>query len=243
MLILLSFFHAPGAKPRPPRSRHKDCVRLSVVLFIAEQPGRYSVREQGLTAGFVSVDYLRRAPTAREPSRSWEKESNQPTRQQPGHSKPWGRGFCSQQTRWRPEPSFNQEAREGNDRDNVRTVARPNLQSILRAVATGPTEVKKILGLDATSEWAGNSFSFPLSVIESDGFVDGLDALREEVSKAALLDKTMVASTVAVSSGLSVGNVVWLIRGGVLMSTVLSCLARLAPHRPAAGAGLPGRRG
>jgi hypothetical protein len=98
------------------------------------------------------------------------------------------------------------------------------LQSLLRAIAVGPAELKKILGVEATSDWAGNSFSLPLSVIEADGFVNGLDKLREDVSRAALIDKAMIASTVAVSSGLSVGYVVWLIRGGVLMSTVLSSL-------------------
>jgi hypothetical protein len=123
-----------------------------------------------------------------------------------------------------PEPTFESEPRDGNNGGDSGAGGRMNLQSILRAIAVGPTELKKILGLNAASDWAGNSFSFPLSLIEADGFVNELDELREDVSKAALLDKTMVASTVAVSSGLSVGYVVWLIRGGVLMSTVLSSL-------------------
>ena len=38
------------------------------------------------------------------------------------------------------------------------------------------------------------------------------------------VDQTVVGSTVAVSTGLSVGYVLWLVRGGVLLSSVLSSL-------------------
>jgi hypothetical protein len=56
------------------------------------------------------------------------------------------------------------------------------------------------------------------------GFVQELDRLRHELHKQALLDKAVVGSTLAATTGLSVGYVVWLLRGGMLLSSVLSSL-------------------
>jgi hypothetical protein len=55
-------------------------------------------------------------------------------------------------------------------------------------------------------------------------FIRGLNDLREDTAAQVILDKTWLGSSVAVSTGLWVGYVIWLVRGGVLLSTLLSTL-------------------
>ena len=51
-----------------------------------------------------------------------------------------------------------------------------------------------------------------------------LDAIQDEVASEIDLDKTYLGSTIVMSTGLSIGYVVWLLRGGMLLSTLLSSL-------------------
>ena len=76
------------------------------------------------------------------------------------------------------------------------------------------------------------------------------EALQQQLEEAAVQRRAALASSVAISGGLSIGYVVWLVRGGVLMSSMLSPLpawkmldplpvlaaARGASSRRAAGA-------
>jgi VCBS repeat-containing protein len=55
-------------------------------------------------------------------------------------------------------------------------------------------------------------------------FARDLDDLRASVKEGVSLEKYALNSAVAVSSGLSVGYVAWLIRGGVLVSAMLSSM-------------------
>jgi hypothetical protein len=55
-------------------------------------------------------------------------------------------------------------------------------------------------------------------------WVDELDRMREQVDNSIKLESVMVGSSVAVSGTLSVGYVIWLLRGGLLMSSLLSSL-------------------
>jgi hypothetical protein len=60
--------------------------------------------------------------------------------------------------------------------------------------------------------------------VTSDEFVQELDKLRGEVHDQRFLDKAIAGSTFAVTTGLSIGYVLWLVRGGILLSSVLSSL-------------------
>ena len=60
--------------------------------------------------------------------------------------------------------------------------------------------------------------------LESGGFLDGIDRLREDAIQDAELDKLVVGSSFALSGGLSVGYLLWAARSGVLLSSVLSTL-------------------
>ncbi|MGB5745246.1 MAG: hypothetical protein WBM65_22770, partial [Sedimenticolaceae bacterium] len=62
------------------------------------------------------------------------------------------------------------------------------------------------------------------AVLTSSGFNDSLDRMRDEVSQDSFIKQSVVGSSVAVTTGLSVGYVAWLVRGGVLLSTALSSL-------------------
>ena len=51
-----------------------------------------------------------------------------------------------------------------------------------------------------------------------------LDDVKKELTDDMALKKTILGSAIAVSTGLSVGYVVWLVRGGMLLSTLLSSI-------------------
>jgi hypothetical protein len=51
-----------------------------------------------------------------------------------------------------------------------------------------------------------------------------LEAVRDRIEEQLVQSRSVVASTIAVSTGLSVGYVLWLVRGGLLLSSVLSAL-------------------
>ncbi|MEE9492341.1 MAG: DUF4347 domain-containing protein [Gammaproteobacteria bacterium] len=55
-------------------------------------------------------------------------------------------------------------------------------------------------------------------------FIEKLDGLREGALDATLLEQKIVGSSMVLTSGLSVGYIIWLVRGGVLLSSVLSSL-------------------
>ncbi len=62
------------------------------------------------------------------------------------------------------------------------------------------------------------------SLLDNGTFQSGLDDMRRQVLDADLQNKIVVGSTVSVTTGVSIGYVLWLIRGSVLLSTVLSSL-------------------
>jgi hypothetical protein len=62
------------------------------------------------------------------------------------------------------------------------------------------------------------------SSLQSPALLDALDRLREGLQEQSRADALIVATTAAASLGLSVGYVLWLLRGGVLISSMLSSL-------------------
>ena len=62
------------------------------------------------------------------------------------------------------------------------------------------------------------------SLLMVGGFMQELDKLRDEIRDETSFTKTVVGSTLAATTGLSIGYVLWLIRGGMLLSSVLSSL-------------------
>jgi hypothetical protein len=62
------------------------------------------------------------------------------------------------------------------------------------------------------------------STLGSTDFVGELDTMHDQVDGKIEVQGKLVASGVAVSGGLSVGYVIWLLRGGLLLSSLLSSL-------------------
>jgi hypothetical protein len=53
---------------------------------------------------------------------------------------------------------------------------------------------------------------------------DAVDQMRERLDKPLRVEQMLIASSVTVGGGLSVGYIVWLLRGGLLISSLLSSL-------------------
>jgi hypothetical protein len=62
------------------------------------------------------------------------------------------------------------------------------------------------------------------SVTSVEGFLCALQDLRDEVRNEGVVERFLLGSTVGVTTGLSLGYIVWLIRGGVLLSSLLSSI-------------------
>ena len=62
------------------------------------------------------------------------------------------------------------------------------------------------------------------SVIDVSGFVQGLDKLRQENQAETSLERIVIGSTLTATGGLSIGYVLWLLRGEVLLTSLLASL-------------------
>ena len=64
-----------------------------------------------------------------------------------------------------------------------------------------------------------------VSAITNRSFIESVEKVREEVvSNKMAIDRNIVASSTAVSASLSIGYVIWLVRGGALLSSLLASL-------------------
>ena len=68
------------------------------------------------------------------------------------------------------------------------------------------------------------TFSDPSVLISSTQFLRGLDSVRQEVEIAIQTDQMSVGGGFALTTGLSVGYIVWIARSGVLLSSLLTSL-------------------
>lgn len=85
-------------------------------------------------------------------------------------------------------------------------------------------EASKQIAVSNQLQASWSQFSDPLVLMKSEGLMHGLDTMNNQVSEQLALDKMVVGGGIAVSSGLSIGYVTWLLRSGVLLSSVLSSL-------------------
>ncbi len=61
-------------------------------------------------------------------------------------------------------------------------------------------------------------------VNEEEGFQKELNKAQDELSELAQIEATVVGSSAVLTTGLSVGYVVWLARGGMLLASLLSSM-------------------
>jgi parallel beta-helix repeat protein len=62
------------------------------------------------------------------------------------------------------------------------------------------------------------------ATLNTPSFTEDLQKVRDEATNSLKLDKNVVASTTAVSATLSIGYVIWLVRGGALLSSLLASM-------------------
>ncbi|MBQ0782805.1 MAG: putative Ig domain-containing protein, partial [Amphritea sp.] len=64
----------------------------------------------------------------------------------------------------------------------------------------------------------------PIQLQSMGGFIDGLENLQKGADEQVALETALIGGSIAISSGLSVGYVIWLARSGVLLTSVLTAL-------------------
>jgi Cadherin-like len=62
------------------------------------------------------------------------------------------------------------------------------------------------------------------SVVDVNSFVQDMNRLRDEVAEETYLQEVVVGSSVTVATGFSIGYVLWLVRGEVLLTSLLASL-------------------
>jgi hypothetical protein len=98
----------------------------------------------------------------------------------------------------------------GSVRTESSAASRSQLNSLVAAADEAPvTEVE---------------IAIAAMVNEEEGFQEALDKVQDEFSELAQIEATVVGSSAVVTTGLSVGYVVWLARGGMLLASLLSSM-------------------
>ena len=88
----------------------------------------------------------------------------------------------------------------------------------------GGSRSDAVLADGVVPQFASLNFAGNATLLRSDEWARGFEQLQHELQAQSELRRTTMASGVAAVGSLSVGYVIWLVRGGVLMSSMLSAL-------------------
>ena len=119
-----------------------------------------------------------------------------------------------------PRALIRRVARRGDLREDQAYAA---AVAILRGRLTSVEIAALLLGLHMKGETEAE-IAVAAMVEEKEGFQEELDKVQDEVSELAQIEATVVGSSAVVTTGLSVGYVVWLARGGLLIASLLSSM-------------------
>ncbi|MGB2221027.1 MAG: cadherin-like domain-containing protein [Neptunomonas phycophila] len=109
--------------------------------------------------------------------------------------------------------------------DEIEVVGQVALSELANAkINILAVEVGKQIALSNQLQQSWAQLSDPMMLMKSEGLMQSLDTMNNQVAEQLALDKMVVGGGIAVSSGLSIGYVTWLLRSGVLLSSVLSSL-------------------
>ena len=103
---------------------------------------------------------------------------------------------------------------------------RGSIQGLLKGLFVRPAALAAMTAqYSVPDSFEANALSAQVrAVLVSTDFNSSLDRMRNDISDPTVFHQAVVGSSVAVTTGLSVGYVAWLVRGGVLLSTALSSL-------------------
>lgn len=128
--------------------------------------------------------------------------------------------------------------------DSQQTMVRDARTVVVAAVAQDAQALIAPDRIDVSGSSVALSSSIPQAVatatsstIESRAMAEHLDQMRDGLQEHAKLEASVTAASAAAGMSLSVGYVVWMLRGGVLVSTLLSSLPawRLVDPLPVLG--------
>ena len=86
------------------------------------------------------------------------------------------------------------------------------------------TLIDGILASGGRAEGGRAMFEQFLTSLRAPGFIDQLDRLRDDARHEFDLERSFAVTATGVTFGLSVGYVLWMVRSGVLMGSLLSSL-------------------
>ena len=98
------------------------------------------------------------------------------------------------------------------------TPARPVADTPVRNNSSG--EVSAVVAEAFQFSWAGDL----QTTTNPEELRRNLDALRDQLQEQGTERRHVVASSIALTTGLSVGYVIWLVRGGALLGSMLSAM-------------------
>ncbi len=133
--------------------------------------------------------------------------------------------FVTGSQRFRPSSGSNSISEERKDSESFNISRGDNLlalQSINNKNTLGNAANKLFTLLQKEFETIDFKSEIQSLLNPSSGLLNGLDQARETLSTITETEKIYMVSSIAASTGLSVGYVVWLLRSGVLLTALLS---------------------
>ena len=86
------------------------------------------------------------------------------------------------------------------------------------------TESSSLLNVQENLSLADLFYTGDTTTLKNADLINQMDSQREQLENASILNPGVVGGAVSVSTGLSIGYVIWLVRGGLLIGSVLSAL-------------------
>ena len=102
----------------------------------------------------------------------------------------------------------------------------PTVKAIVQRLSSKPSVSREVASADKGPQQAEDQADLRRQMAARAylNMVNSLDEVKKEMAGEIAFNQTVLGSAIAVSTGLSVGYVVWLIRGGMLLSSLLSSI-------------------
>ena len=86
------------------------------------------------------------------------------------------------------------------------------------------TDSASLLNVQENRSLADLFYTGDTTALKNADLINQMDSQREQLENGSILNPGVVGGAVSVSTGLSIGYVIWLVRGGLLIGSVLSAL-------------------
>jgi hypothetical protein len=121
--------------------------------------------------------------------------------------------------------SYGSTANDPNKGKDMRTSLTENNLAALQLLGKGQDTVGSVSELLALLQQPFDTMAFKSEIqalLSTSGFLHDLDRVRDAFQDVTASEKTYMASSIAATTGLSIGYVFWLLRSGVLLTALLS---------------------